>query len=157
MWQPAAHRTFSVLCFPRSKSPGFPRSVFWRRKWHPTPVLLPGEPCGQRSLVGCCPRGHTESDTTQATWHACIGEGNGTPLQCSCLENPRDGGAWWAAVYGVAQSRTRLKRLSSSLVATSQREPLRGLTRHQGPVCGQTSRNKNVAGGALGAGRGGTP
>ena len=43
-----------------------------------------------------------------------IGEGNGSPLQCSCLENPRDGGAWWAAVYGVAQSRTRLKRLSSS-------------------------------------------
>ena len=42
------------------------------------------------------------------------GEGNGTPLQCSCLENPRDGGAWWAAVYGVAQSRTRLKWLSSS-------------------------------------------
>ena len=45
---------------------------------------------------------------------ACIGEGNGNPLQCSCLENPRDGGAWWAAVSGVAQSRTRLKRLSSS-------------------------------------------
>ena len=44
----------------------------------------------------------------------CIGEGNGNPLQCSCLENPRDGGAWWAAVYGVAQSRTRLKRFSSS-------------------------------------------
>ena len=44
----------------------------------------------------------------------CIGEGNGNLLQCSCLENPRDGGAWWAAVYGVAQSRTRLKRLSSS-------------------------------------------
>ena len=44
----------------------------------------------------------------------CIGEGNGNPLQCSCLENPRDRGAWWAAVYGVAQSRTRLKRLSSS-------------------------------------------
>ena len=43
-----------------------------------------------------------------------IGEGNGNPLQCSCLENPRDGGAWWAAVYGVAQSRTRLKQLSSS-------------------------------------------
>ena len=42
------------------------------------------------------------------------GEGNGTPLQCSCLENPRDGGAWWAAVCGVAQSRTQLKRLSSS-------------------------------------------
>ena len=45
---------------------------------------------------------------------SCIGEGNGNPLQCSCLENPRDGGAWWPAVYGVAQSRTRLKRLSSS-------------------------------------------
>ena len=45
---------------------------------------------------------------------SCIGEGNGTPLQCSCLENPRDGEAWWAVVHGVAQSRTRLKRLSSS-------------------------------------------
>ena len=45
---------------------------------------------------------------------SCIGEGNGNPLQCSCLENPRDGGAWWAAVYGVAQSWTRLKRFSSS-------------------------------------------
>ena len=45
---------------------------------------------------------------------SCIGEGNGNPLQCSCLENPRDGGAWWAAIYGVAQGRTRLKRLSSS-------------------------------------------
>ena len=44
----------------------------------------------------------------------CTGEGNGNPLQCSCLENPRDGGAWWAAVYGVAQGRTQLKRLSSS-------------------------------------------
>ena len=45
---------------------------------------------------------------------SCIGEGNSDPLQCSCLENPRDGGAWWAAIYGVAQSRTRLKQLSSS-------------------------------------------
>ena len=48
------------------------------------------------------------------TFQEIFGEGNGNPLQCSCLENPRDGGAWWAAVYGVAQSRTRLKRLSSS-------------------------------------------
>ena len=59
-----------------------------------------------------------ESDTTERLhFHfslLCIGEGNGDPLQCSCLENPKDGGAWWAAVYGVAQSRTRLKRLSSS-------------------------------------------
>ena len=46
--------------------------------------------------------------------HSCIGEGKGNPLQCSCLENPRDGGAWWAAVYGVTQSRTWLKWLSSS-------------------------------------------
>ena len=45
--------------------------------------------------------------------HACIGEGNGNPLQYSCLENPRDGGAWWAAIYGVAQSWTGLKRLST--------------------------------------------
>src|SRR5574340_491873 len=62
--------------------------------------------------------GLLESDTTERLhFHfslSCIGEGNGNPLQCSCLENPRDGGAWWAAIYGVAQSRTRLKRLSSS-------------------------------------------
>ena len=49
---------------------------------------------------------------------SCIGEGNCNPLQCSCLENPRDGGAWWAAVYGVAQGRTRLKRLSGSSTLT---------------------------------------
>ena len=75
---------------------------------------------GRRSLVGCSPWGLEESDTTERLpFHfslSRIGEGNGTPLQCSCLENPRDGGAWWAAVYGVAQSRTRLKRLSSSRV-----------------------------------------
>ena len=45
---------------------------------------------------------------------SCIGEGNGSPLQCSCLENPRDGAAWWAAVYGITQGQTRLKRLGSS-------------------------------------------
>ena len=54
---------------------------------------------------------------------ACIGEGNGNPLQCSCLENPRDGGAWWATVYGVAQSQTRLKRLSSSSMSTESVMP----------------------------------
>ena len=89
-----------------------------RRLWHPTPVLLPGKSHGQRSLVGCSPWGRTESDTTERLhFHlslSCIEEGNGNPFQCSCLENPRDGGAWWAAVYGVAQSRTRLKWLSSS-------------------------------------------
>ena len=92
----------------------FPR----RRQWQPTPVLLPGKSHGWRSLVGCRLWGRTESDTTeQLHFHFSLsstGEGNGNPLQCSCLENPRDGGAWWAAVYGVAQSRTRLKWLSSS-------------------------------------------
>ena len=90
----------------------------WRRQWHPTPVLLPGKSHGRRSLVGCSPWGHWGSDTTERLhFHfllSCIGGGNGNPLQCSCLENPRDGGAWWAAVYGVAQSRTWLKWLSSS-------------------------------------------
>ena len=55
-----------------------------------------------------------EQDWATSLSLSCTGEGNGNPLQCSCLENPRDGGAWWAAVYGVAQSRTWLKRLSSS-------------------------------------------
>ena len=79
----------------------------------PTPVLLPGKSHGRRSLVSYSPWGLEESDTTeQLHFHfslSCIGEGNGNPLQCSCLENPRDEGAWWAA-----QSRTRLKQLSSS-------------------------------------------
>ena len=71
-----------------------------------------GEPGGLRSLG---PRrvGHDWSTSLSLS---CIGEGNGNPLQCSCLENPRDGGAWWASVCGVAQSRTRLKRLSSSSI-----------------------------------------
>ena len=93
---------------------GLPR----RRQWHPTPVLLPGKSHGWRSLVGCSPWGRWGSDTTERLHLnfslSCTGEGNGNPLQCSCLEHPRDGGAWWAAVYGVAQSRTRLKWLSSS-------------------------------------------
>ena len=84
----------------------------WRRRWHPTPVLVPGKSHGRRSLVGCSPRGREESATTERFhFHfslSCIGEGNGNPLQYSCLENPRDRGAWWAAVYGVVQSRTRL-------------------------------------------------
>ena len=90
----------------------------WRRQWQPTPVLLPGKSHGRKSPAGCSPWGHEESDTTERLhFHfslSCIGEGNGNPLHCSCLGNPRDGGAWWAAVYGVAQSRTRLERFSSS-------------------------------------------
>ena len=89
----------------------------WRRQWHPTPVLLPGKSHGWRSLVGCSPWGCQESNTTEQLHFdfslSCNGEGNGNPLQCSCLENPRNGRAWWAAVYGVTQSRTRLKWLSS--------------------------------------------
>ena len=94
------------------------RHLSWRRQWHPTPVLLPGKSHGWRSLVGCSPWGCWELDMTERLpFHfslSRIAKGNGNPLQCSCLENPRDGGAWRASVYGVAQSRTRLKRLSSS-------------------------------------------
>jgi len=90
----------------------------WRRQWHPTPVLLPGKSHGRRSLVGCSPWGRKESDMTERLhFHfslSCIGEENGNPLKCSCLENPRDRGAWWAAISGVTQSWTRLKRLISS-------------------------------------------
>ena len=86
--------------------------IHWRRKWQPTPVFLLGESDGQRSLVYCSPWGCEELETTeQLHFHfslSSIGEGNGNPLLCSCLENPRDGG-----VYGVTQSLTRLKWLSS--------------------------------------------
>ena len=88
-------------------------------------VLLPGKSHGRRSLVGCSPWSPKELDTTERlhfhfslSW---VGEGNGNPLRCSCLENPRDGGAWWAAVYGVAQSWTRLKRLSSNRIGSHRR------------------------------------
>jgi len=111
-------------------------SVTWGRNWilwkekftspitslgegNGTPLqYLPGKSHGWKSLGGCSPWGCEESDTTERPlFHfslSCIGEGNGNPLQCPCLENPRDSGAWWAAIYGVAQSRTWLKRLSSS-------------------------------------------
>ena len=102
---------------------GLPYCSPGRRQWHPTPVFLPGKSHGRRSLVGCSPWGLEESDTTERLHVpfslSCIGEGNGNPLQCSCLENPRGGGAWWAAVYGVAQSQKRLKRLSSSSILFS--------------------------------------
>ena len=87
------------------------QGIRWRRKWRPTPVFLPGESQGRGSLVACRQWGRTESDTTERLHFnfplSCIGEGNGSPLQCSCLENPRDGGAWWAAISGVAQSQTQ--------------------------------------------------
>ena len=85
----------------------------WRRRqWQATPVLLPGKFHGWRSLVGCSPWGRHESDTTERLhFHFSLshnGKGNGSALQCSCLENPRDGRAWWAAICGVTQSWTRL-------------------------------------------------
>ena len=73
---------------------------------------------GRWSLVGYSPWGHAEMDTTERLHFLfslpCIGEGNGNPLQYSCLENPRDSGVWWAAVSGVTQSQTQMLRLSSS-------------------------------------------
>ena len=94
-------------------------------QWQPTPVHLSGKSHGWRSLVGCSPWGLWELETTEwlhfqfsLSW---IGEGNGNPLQYSCLENSRDRGAWWAAIYGVTQSWTRLKQLSRS---SSMPEPV---------------------------------
>ena len=78
-------------------------TLSWKIPWM-------GEPGGLQSM-GSLRVGH---DWATSLSLSCIGEGNGNPLQCSCLENPRDGGAWWAAISGVAQSRTWLKRLSSS-------------------------------------------
>ena len=87
----------------------------------PTPVLLLRKSHGRRSLVGCRIWGCNESDTTeQPHFHfslSCIGEGNGNPLQCSCLENPRDGRAWWAAVSGVAQVGHDWHDLAAALAA----------------------------------------
>ena len=87
-------------------------TLAWKIPWTEEP--------GRLQSVGS----RKESDTTeQLHFHfllSCIGEGNGNPLQYSCLVNPRDGGAWWAAVYGVTQSRTQLKRLSSSSSSSSR-------------------------------------
>ena len=109
-----------------------------RRQWHPTPVLLPGKSHGRRSLAGCSPWGSWESDTTERLhFHfslSCI-EGNGNPLQYSCLKDPRDAGAWWAAIYGVAQSRTWLKRLSSSSSSNGKEGTLVGSTNDLGLQC----------------------
>ena len=118
-----SHLMFEInsICHPGLNSDNWRnnRSLWgnWRRQWHPNPVLLPGKSHGRRSLVGCSPWGCWRSDTTERLhFHfslSRIGEGGGGPLQCSCLENPRDRGAWWAAVCGIARSRTRLRRLGS--------------------------------------------
>ena len=97
-----------------------------RRQWQPTPVLLFGKFHGWRSPVGCSPCDREESDTTERLhFHfslSYIGKGNVNPLQCSCVENPRDGGDWWAAIYRVAQSQTQLMQLSSSSSQTERGE-----------------------------------
>ena len=115
------------VCFESSLRTVSSRGSFvnWGALWLFSPVLLPAKSHRQRSLVGCGPRDRLESDTTeQLHFHfslSHIGEGNGNPLQCSCLENPRDRGAWWTALYGVLQSRTQLKWLSSSSDYFSQK------------------------------------
>ena len=89
------NKLIMIMVMTLSQSLYSPMIQFRRRQWHPTPVLLPGKSHGRRSLVGCSPWGLEESDTTERLhFHfslSCIGEGNGNPLQCSCLENPRDG------------------------------------------------------------------
>ena len=78
----------------------------WKIPWMEEP--------GRLQSMGLLRVGHDGPLHFHFSLFSCIGEGNGNPLQCSCLENPRDGGSWWAAIYGVAQSQTRLKQLSSS-------------------------------------------
>ena len=103
----------SCLPFLPSGSAEAPHSstLAWQIPWTEEP--------GRLQSMGSLRVGQTE----RLHFHfslSCIGEGNGNPLPCSCLENPRDRGAWWAAVYGVAQSRTRLKRLSSSSSSSAE-------------------------------------
>ena len=122
-------------------------TVCWRRQWHPTPVLLPRKSHGWRSLVGCSPWGHKESDTTaQLHFHfslSCFGEGNGNPLQCSCLENPRERGAlvgghlWGCTGSDTTEVTQQQQQQQQYCVSTVKRQPT--------PVflprgsCGQTS------------------
>ena len=125
----ATHSSILAWRIPLTKEPGGLQSLglqrvghnwvtIWRRQWHPTPVLLPGKPHGTEEPGRLQSMGSlSQTRLSDFTFHfslSCIGEGNGNPLQCSCLENVRDGGAWWAAISGVTQSRTRLKWLSSS-------------------------------------------
>ena len=81
-------------------------TLAWKIPWTKEP--------GRLQSMGSLRIGHDWATERLHFSLSCIGEGNGNPIQCSCLENPRDGGAWWAAVYRVAQSQTQLKRLSSS-------------------------------------------
>ena len=95
--------------------------VKWRGQWQPTPVLLPGKFHGRRSLVGCSPWGHKGSDMTERLhFHFSlyfIGEGNGNPLQCSWLENPRDGGAYRLLSMGSHRVRHDWSNLAAAAAA----------------------------------------
>jgi len=95
---------FFIYIWEKAMAP-YSSSLAWQIPWMEEPGRL--QSMGSRRV------GHDWA-TLLSLFLSCTGEGNGNPLRCSCLENPRDGGAWWAAVYGVAQSRTRLKWLSSS-------------------------------------------
>ena len=113
----------------------------------PTLVLLPGKSHGRRSLEGCSPWGRWGSDKTERLhFHfslSCIGERNGNPLQCSCLENSRDSRAWWAAVYGVSQSWTRLTRLSSSSSSSSLIEAEEWISELEDRIVVKTAKEQN--------------
>ena len=94
-----------VSQFEKAMAPHF-STLAWKIPWMEEP--------GRLQSMGSLRVGH---DWASSLSLSCIGEGNGNPLQYSCLENPRDGGAWWAAVYGVAQSQTRLKRAAAAAVS----------------------------------------
>ena len=96
-------------------------TLAWKIPWMEEP--------GRQQSMGSHRVGH-DWVTSLSLFTFMRGEGNGSPLQCSCLENPRDRGAWWAAIYGVAQSWTRLKRLSSSSSSSSRRK-MRGFLRRE--------------------------
>ena len=106
-----------------------------RRRWHPTPVPLPGKSHGWRSLVGCSPWGCEESDTTERLhFHfslSCIGEGNGNPLQCSCLENPKDGGPHSCCLWGHTELGTTKRHSSISSNSSSVHAQRKVLSRTQ--------------------------
>ena len=129
-WEAFKIQTLHLIC-----------NMHRRRQWHPHSSTLAWKIPWTEEPIGCSPWGLEESDTTERPhFHfslSCIG-GNGNPLQCSCLENPRDGGAWWAAVYGVAQSRTRLKWLSSSSYVLQQEISLL-LVSDGGKICIQAT------------------
>ena len=109
---------FTLMCIERTVSLNNFLNTCYACNGTPLQYSCLENPMDRGALVGCSPWGREELDPTEGLHFqfslSCIGEGNGNPLQCSCLENPRDGEAWWAAVYGVAQSWTQLKRVSSS-------------------------------------------